>query len=129
MTTETISVETDGRLSCLEITEQISSTVPTGADGTVTVFVQHTTCGVTVNEAEPRLLGDVENFLSDLVADSGWSHDEIDDNAAAHLRANVVGPSVSIPVVDGDLQLGTWQSILLVECDGPRRRSITVTAD
>jgi secondary thiamine-phosphate synthase enzyme len=128
MPTETISVETDDRLTCLDITDRIASAVPEQADGTVTVFAQHTTCGVTVNEAEPRQLGDVEDFLSGLVADAGWAHDEIDDNADAHLRASLVGPSVAIPVVDGDLRLGTWQSVILVECDGPRRRSVAMTA-
>lgn len=129
MPTETITVDTDTRLTCLDITDQVASAVPDDVDGSVTVFAQHTTCGVTVNEAESRLLGDLEDFLSTLVADSGWAHDEIDDNADSHLRASVVGPSVSVPVVNGELQLGTWQSVLLVECDGPRKRSITVTAD
>jgi len=129
MPTETISVETDERLTCLDITDRIASAVPERVDGTVTVFAQHTTCGVTVNEAEPRLLGDIEDFLSALVADIGWAHDDIDDNADAHLRASLVGPSVTIPAADGKLHLGTWQSILLVECDGPRRRSVSVTAD
>jgi secondary thiamine-phosphate synthase enzyme len=129
MTTETISIGTDTRLTCLDITDQVGAIVPHEADGTVTVFAQHTTCGVTVTEAEPRLLGDIEEFLSALVADTGWNHDEIDDNADAHLRASLVGPDVTIPVVDGELHLGTWQSVVLVECDGPRERSITVTAD
>jgi secondary thiamine-phosphate synthase enzyme len=129
MPTDTISVETDDRLTCLDVTEQVASAVPPDVDGTVTVFSRHTTCGVTVNEAEPRLLDDVEDFLSGLVADTGWTHDEIDGNADAHLRASLVGPSVTVPVDDGNLHLGTWQSVLLVECDGPRRRSLSVTVD
>jgi secondary thiamine-phosphate synthase enzyme len=129
MPTETITVETDGRLTCLDITDRIAAAVPAGADGTVTVFARHTTCGITVNEAERRLLGDIESFFDALVADSGWAHDDIDDNADAHLRASLIGPDVTVPVVDGDLQLGTWQSVLLVECDGPRRRTVSVTAD
>lgn len=56
----------------------------------------------------------------------GYGHDEIDDNADAHLRAMLLGESVSVPVVDGDLALGTWQSVLVVDCDGPRTRSIEV---
>ncbi|WP_435101340.1 secondary thiamine-phosphate synthase enzyme YjbQ [Halarchaeum sp. P4] len=59
--------------------------------------------------------------------DEQYAHDRIDDNADAHLRAMLLGESVSVPVSDGELDLGTWQSVLFVECDGPRTRSVTVT--
>lgn len=58
----------------------------------------------------------------------GWRHDELDGNAASHLRALLLGPSVTVPVRDGDLSLGRWQSVLLVECDGPRTRTVDVVA-
>lgn len=117
-------VSTDERLSVIDITERVSEAIPDDAEGTVTVFVEHTTAGVTVNEAESRLLEDFESALSDLVDDSGWKHDQIDDNADSHIRSLLVGPDVTIPVVDGSLQLGRWQSVLFVECDGPRRRTV-----
>jgi secondary thiamine-phosphate synthase enzyme len=60
------------------------------------------------------------------VPDDGWRHDEIVDNADAHVWATLLGEHVAVPVVDGRLQLGTWQSVLFVECDGPRQRSLTV---
>lgn len=119
-------VSTDRRLTVLDVTDRVQEAVPADATGTVTVFVEHTTAGVTVNEGESRLLGDFETALSDLVPDSGWEHDEIDDNADAHVRAMLVGPSTTVPVVNGELQLGTWQSVLFVECDGPRRRTVRV---
>jgi secondary thiamine-phosphate synthase enzyme len=122
----TFSVRTDERLSVLDITQAVRDEVPPEATGTVTVFSRHTTTGVTINEAEGRLLGDFERALDELVPDSGWAHDEIDDNADSHLRAMLIGPSETVPVTDGDLQLGTWQSILLVECDGPRSRTVEV---
>jgi len=123
------TVGTDDRLECVDVTEQVREAVAAGATGTATVFSRHTTCGITVNEAEGRLLGDVEDFLADVVPDTGWAHDEIDDNADSHLRAALIGPDVTIPVAEGELQLGTWQSVLLVECDGPRTRTVTVTTD
>lgn len=125
---DTFEVATEDRLSVTDITDRVAEQIPDDADGTVTVFVEHTTAGVTVNEAEPRLLDDFESALSDLVADSGWKHDQIDDNADSHVRSLLVGPDVTIPVVDGSLQLGTWQSVLFVECDGPRRRTVRVVA-
>ena len=123
------TVSTGERLECVDVTDRVSESVVDGISGTATVFSQHTTCGITVNEAEGRLLGDVEDFLADVVPDTGWAHDEIDDNADSHLRATLIGPDVTIPVVDGELQLGNWQSVLLVECDGPRTRTVTVTTD
>jgi secondary thiamine-phosphate synthase enzyme len=122
----TVTISTDRRLQVLDITERVADALPSDATGTATVFVRHTTAGVTVNEGESRLLGDFETALSDLVADEGWDHDELDGNADSHIRALIVGPSVSVPVADGSLDLGTWQSVLLVECDGPRTRTVQI---
>lgn len=124
-----ITVSTDDRLSVSDVTDRVAEAVPEDATGTVTVFVEHTTAGVTVNEAESRLLADFETVLTEMVDDEGWAHDRIDDNADAHLRAMLVGPSVTVPVEDGSLALGTWQSVLLVECDGPRTRTLRVVRE
>lgn len=121
-----LSINTDSRLTVQDVTKEVGAAVPESADGTCTVFVPHTTAAVTVNEGERRLLSDFETALSDLVRDDGWKHDRIDDNADAHVRAMMIGPSVTVPVNDGDLDLGTWQSILFVECDGPRTRTLRV---
>jgi secondary thiamine-phosphate synthase enzyme len=121
-----ITVETEDRTECIDITDRVAATLPADADGVCTVFSQHTTMGVVVNEAESRLLADLADALSALVPDNGWQHDEIDDNADSHVRAMLVGESATVPIADGDLQLGRWQSILAVECDGPRSRTLTV---
>jgi secondary thiamine-phosphate synthase enzyme len=122
-------VETGERLTVVDVTDRVAESLPADADGTCTVFVEHTTAGVVVNEAEDRLLADVESFLAELVPDSGWKHDRIDDNADSHLRAMLLGESVTVPVTGGDLDLGAWQSILFVECDGPRRRTVRVVCE
>jgi secondary thiamine-phosphate synthase enzyme len=119
-------VETTGTTEALDVTDRVGARVPDGHDGTVTVFCRHTTAGVVVNEAERRLLADIETVLDELVPDDGWRHDEIDDNADGHLRTLLLGPSVTVPVTDGTLDLGRWQSVLLVECDGPRTRTVEV---
>lgn len=121
------TVSTDGRTDVVDVTSEVEAAVPGDASGVATVFVQHTTAGVVLNEAEARLLEDVETFVASLAADEGWRHDEIDDNADSHLRALLLGESVQVPVRDGGLRTGTWQSVLFVECDGPRQRSVTVT--
>ncbi|MBX0286288.1 secondary thiamine-phosphate synthase enzyme YjbQ [Haloarcula salinisoli] len=122
-------VDTTDRLDIVDITGEVEDRVPADVvQGVCTVFVQHTTAGVVVNEAEQRLLGDIESYLRELVSeDDGYAHDALDGNADSHLRALLLDESVSVPVRDGSLALGTWQSILLVDCDGPRTRSVTVT--
>lgn len=122
----TFTVDTDRRLQLLDITDRIESALPADTDGTVTVFSRHTTAGVAINEPESRLLGDFETFLDGIVDDQDWDHDRLDGNADAHLRTLLVGASETVPVTDGTLDLGTWQSVLLVECDGPRTRTVDV---
>jgi secondary thiamine-phosphate synthase enzyme len=132
----TFTVETSERCEVLDVTDEVAAAVPDGADGVATVFVRHTTAGVTVNEAEDRLLGDLEDALAALVprdgpdaageSGSGWAHDALDGNADSHVRAMLVGASETVPVREGDLATGTWQSVLLVECDGPRTRTVDV---
>ncbi|OLZ41263.1 hypothetical protein A6E15_09805 [Natrinema saccharevitans] len=124
----TFTVETDDRLTTVDVTDAIAASVPDDCEsGTCTAFVEHTTAALVVQENEPRLRGDLESFLGDLVPDSGHAHDELDGNADSHLRAGLLGPDVTIPVADGEPALGTWQSVLLVECDGPRTRTVSVT--
>jgi len=123
-----IQVKTDERVTVRNVTPEVSETIPADVvDGICTVFVPHTTAGVVVNEAEQRLLSDIERALKRLVPRTEeYGHDSIDDNADAHLRAMLLGESVSVPIESGELALGTWQSILFVECDGPRTREFEV---
>lgn len=122
-------VQTDSRTDVVDVTDRVAAEVPDDvASGLCTVFVRHTTAGVVVQEAESGLLADIEDFVEGLVpGDGDYRHDRIDDNADAHLRATLLGESVSVPVEDGELALGTWQSVLFVECDGPRTRRVDVT--
>jgi len=123
------TVETDDHTAVRDVTDRVRGALPDDADGTCTVFCEHTTAGLVVNEAERRLLADIESFVWGLAPDDGWDHDEIDDNAASHLRALVVGAHATVPVAGGEPDLGTWQSVLLVECDGPRTRTVRVIAE
>ncbi len=122
----TFTVTTDERLSVVDVTDRVEEVLPADASGTATVFVEHTTAGIAINEGEQRLLSDFETALGNLIPDDGWEHDQIDDNADSHVRSLLVGASETVPVEDGSVALGTWQSILFVECDGPRQRTVRV---
>ena len=95
-------------------------------EGVVTVFIPHTTCGVTINEnADPDVVTDMLAALERMVLwEAGYRHSE--GNSAAHVKASMMGFSAQIPVADGRLQLGTWQGIYLCEFDGPRTREVRV---
>lgn len=122
-------VSTADRVEVVDVTNEVADAVPDAVEaGICTVFVPHTTVGVIVNENESRLRTDLVRQLNRIVpSGDGYEHDTIDDNADAHLRASLLGESVTVPILDGKLGLGTWQSILLVECDGPRTRRVSVT--
>lgn len=98
-------------------------------NGIINIFTKHSTSAIRVNENEKGLLMDFEKVLKDLVKENdNYKHDFIDNNAASHIRAFLLGSSETIPIVDGRLDLGTWQSIFFIELDGPRRnRTIDLT--
>ena len=96
------------------------------SEGICYIYVPHTTAGVTINEgADPAVARDVINNFSRLVPhDLGYSHRE--GNADAHIKSSMTGVSLHVPVEDGKLTLGTWQSIYFCEFDGPRHRRCVV---
>jgi secondary thiamine-phosphate synthase enzyme len=99
-------------------------------DGVCTVFTPHATAAITINENDdPNIGTDLLNALKKLVIEhDGWLHDRVDNNAAAHIKSAIIGPSESIPIEAGELALGRWQDVFLVELDGPRkRRAVSVT--
>jgi secondary thiamine-phosphate synthase enzyme len=124
-----ISVRTRARDDWVDITGEVEKAVAApGAppEGVVTVFIPHTTAGVTIQEnADPPLRGDISKALDRIFPWRGdWSHCE--DNAASHMKAAVVGSSVQAIFQGGKLLLGTWQNIFLCEFDGPRTREAII---
>ncbi len=117
---------------CVEITGEVRRIVQdSGVDrGLCHVAVLHATAAVIVNENDDPNIGvDLLRALEQAIPEhDGWLHDRVDNNAAAHVKASILGPSETLPVSDGDLLLGTWQGIMVVELDGPRRsRRVAVT--
>ena len=113
----------------VDVTREIRNAVAEAGvrNGCVLVYCPHTTAAVTINEAaDPDVLADILAGLTRLVPAAGpWRHAE--GNSDAHLKATLVGASVVIPILDGEVALGTWQGVFLCDFDGPRRRSLTVS--
>ena len=127
----TLQLSTEGRSQMVDVTAEIGNLIAREGfrTGRVTVYVPHTTAGVTINErADPAVAADILAHLDRMVPwEGGWRHGE--GNSAAHIKASLVGSSVSLFVEDGRLELGTWQGVFFCEFDGPRRRSFRVVCE
>ena len=136
----TIEVDTPVGIGVLDLTPQIRDYVTaTGIrNGMLVVTSRRATTALAINENESRLIEDLKGFLEELVpSQRPYLHNDIHlrdcpadepENARSHLMAMLLGSSEAIPIVDGQLDLGTWQSVLLIELDGPRTRGVSVYA-
>jgi secondary thiamine-phosphate synthase enzyme len=126
-----IRLRTERRSQFVDITCEVQDAVRGEQGAAVSVYVPHTTAGVTINEhADPAVARDHESALERIVEDGwAWQHVEPgDENAPTHVRASLMGPSVVVPIGDdGSLALGTWQGIFFCEFDGPRDRLVYVS--
>ena len=129
MPTKRLSVRTEKRAQFVDITGKVKQAVQDAgiSDGACTVYVPHTTAGVTINEnADPSVVRDMLAHLEQLVPERGnYTHAE--GNSDSHIKSSIMGASVTVPVSEGRLVLGTWQGIYFCEFDGPRSRSCVVT--
>lgn len=121
-------VRTNQRTEFVDITDDVARAVRDSdvADGIATIFVPHTTAGITINEnADPSVVRDILFTLNRLVPpDTAYTHSE--GNSDAHIKASLMGFSVQLLIQDGHLALGTWQGIYFCEFDGPRNRKVWV---
>ena len=126
----TISVRTDSRIQMVDITASVQGEVSKAgvSDGICVVYVPHTTAGITINEgADPAVCQDIIAKLNELVPpNAGYRH--MEGNADSHIKASLMGSSVTLLVENGRLVLGTWQKIFFCEFDGPRSRKVYVKA-
>ncbi len=126
------AVKTAGRVSVENVTEHVRRAVEHAGieDGFVLVSVPHTTCGLVINEDEEGLRRDIVrlagSLLTPLAGPVGFEHDHVDNNAQAHLTSILFGHSVHVPVTGSAPVLGTWQSVFLIEMDGPRSRRLDI---
>jgi len=128
---ELIKLRTDRRETLVDITPQVHDLVRRSGvrDGLVAVYAQGTTAALMIQENwDDSVQRDVVDLLRKLIPQGVWQHDVQDGNGDAHLKSGLVGPSETIPVIDGRLGLSTWQNIFFCEFDGPRRdRTVVCT--
>ena len=118
------------REEMIDITSDVENILDSdeACDGVCTVFTQHTTCGVTVNEnADPDVQSDMLGFLKRLIPQDEPHFKHGEQNSDAHIKSSLVGSSVTVPFENGKLLLGRWQGIYLCEFDGPRERMVIVS--
>ena len=126
----TLKVRSRAREELVEFTEAVQQKLMDSGEpeGVVVLFVQHTTAGLTVNEnADPDVPRDMLHAFRTLIPQHGMGFHHGEENSDAHIKATLVGSSVTIPFKEGKLLLGRWQGIFLCEFDGPRERQVIMT--
>ena len=130
MSTHRIMLRSREREDLVEFTEEVGERLrESGArEGLCALFVRHTTAGLTVNEnADPDVRRDILHHLRALIPQHGMGFRHGEQNSDAHIKASLVGPSVTVPFAEGRLLLGRWQGIFLCEFDGPRSREVILS--
>lgn len=128
MSSKKIILNSSKNFEIIDISSKINEKIDIN-EGIVNIFSKHSTSAIAVNENESGLLEDLELMLKDLVSDKySWQHDLIDNNAKSHLKSFLLSSSETIPISNGKLDLGTWQSVFFIELDGPRKnRTVNLT--
>lgn len=119
---KSIRINSSKKCELINITNQIRAIIKENniEDALVNISTKHTTSAIIINEDEMGLKEDMLNVLKEIIPDRNYMHDRIDNNAKSHLMAMITKPNQTIPVINGELSLGTWQSIFFLELDGPR---------
>ena len=123
-------VLTRNKNEILDITQEVKDILKKSKvkGGLCNVYVPHATCAVIINENyDPNVMDDILKSLANLIPEGKWKHDKVDNNAAAHIKSAIMGPSETIPVKNGEIQLGQWQDIMLCDFDGPRKRKVIIS--
>jgi secondary thiamine-phosphate synthase enzyme len=128
---KTFTISTNKRNGLYDITQEVRTILKNSKveSGLINIYVRHATAAIMIQENwDESVQNDVVRLLSNLIPKGIWEHDAQDGNGDSHLKSGLIGPSQTVPIVDGNLALGKWQNIFLCEFDGPRNdRQILVT--
>jgi secondary thiamine-phosphate synthase enzyme len=121
-----LTIKTDKNRQVVDVTDDVQRLLDKGAKAAL-VFVAHTTCAVTTADLDPGTDLDLLDAVWEMIPKLKYRHPHNPAHVPAHLASSIIGPSVTVPVIGGQLVLGTWQRIILVELDGPRERHLVIT--
>ena len=128
---EEFTISTSKKQELIDMTGQINSIIKNSKikNGLCNVFTAHATAAIIINENyDPNICLDLLDSLNKLIPGGIWRHDKVDGNADSHIKAAILGPQETIPINNGKLELGKWQSVMMAELDGPRSdRKIVIT--
>ena len=128
-----LTIKTKGNTDIIDITQKIDNLLQNIeiTEGLVNIFVKGSTAALTTIEADPNLYIDLKNVLDQIIPPNRvWKHHQTwgDDNGSSHLKASIIGPSLSVPLSNGQMQIGSWQRIVLIDFDTlPRQREIILS--
>ena len=127
---QTTTIRTRKKDEVVDITETVEQALRqmNAADGICVVFAAHTTCALTTADLDPGTDQDLLDALRHLLPKLSYRHPHDPSHTPDHILSSMLGPSLMIPYVNGQLQLGTWQRIILVELDGPRQRTVHISS-
>jgi secondary thiamine-phosphate synthase enzyme len=124
---QSLTIKTDDNRQVVDITDDVQKLVGKDAKAVV-VYVAHTTCAITTADLDPGTDLDLLDAVWEMIPKLDYRHPHDPSHVPAHLASSIIGPSMTVPVVDGELVLGTWQRIILVELDGPKTRDLAVVS-
>jgi secondary thiamine-phosphate synthase enzyme len=125
-----IELKTNERIEILDITHEIQLAVEecNYIDGLINIYSRHSTSSIVINENEKGLLKDFKSTLETFIPfNKSYNHNCVDNNADSHIKAFLIGSNETIPLYNGKIGLGIWQSVFFVEFDGPRKRQFIIT--
>jgi secondary thiamine-phosphate synthase enzyme len=126
---EVLRISTTARKQVVDLTEQVEAVIRKAKmqEGLCSLFISHTTAGLTTGEIGEGTEQDFLQVVEQMIPRIHFQHAHDPSHAWSHMASSILGPSLTIPVAAGKLVLGTWQSVMLVELDGPRERTVRVT--
>jgi secondary thiamine-phosphate synthase enzyme len=129
MKSTTVSISSRRARQAIDISDQVEDAIAKSGitNGLCNIFILHTTAGLTTGEAIEGTDEDLMEVLDRMIPKIKFRHAHDPSHAPDHMISSILGASLTVPVVDGQLKLGTWQRVLLIECNGPRRREVVVT--
>ncbi len=122
-----LRVKTARKDQVIDLTDRVEAELPRGASGAVLVLAAHTTCAIATADLDPGTDLDFLNALRHILPELRYHHPHDPQHTPDHILSSIIGPSVLIPFNNGQLILGTWQRIVLVELDGPRERNVSLS--